>query len=204
MLMKQQLLLQRRPQTGLRLRRLLLQLPLQRHLLLQLPLQLPPRQPGLPQMRQSQLPLPKFPIQKFRLQPMRRLQQPLLLLHQKTLRLRRLLLQKPLLLLHQKTLRLRRLLLPPMMQYQELSPPTMQRKQQPMLRLLRLLKRLQLRRLLRRLLRKSMTRGSLEHWLKIPLQQQMLLLLPHLQLPQPLQLQRKMHLLMQLKRLWLN
>ena len=104
----------------------------------------------------------------------------------------------------QTALRLRRLLLQPMMQYQELSPPTMQRKQQPMLRLLRLLKRLQLRRLLRRLLRKSMTRGSLEHWLKIPLQQQMLLLLPHLQLPQPLQLQRKMHLLMQLKRLWLN
>jgi hypothetical protein len=69
---------------------------------------------------------------------------------------------------------------------------------------LRLLRWLQLRRLRRRLLRKSMTRCSLEHWLKIPLQLLQLLLPPRLQLLQLLQLQRKMHLLKQLKRLWLN
>ena len=70
--------------------------------------------------------------------------------------------------------------------------------------LLRLLRWLQLRRLRRRLRRKAMTRCSLEHWLKIPLQLLLLLLPPHLQLLQLLQLQRKRHLLKKLKRLWLN
>jgi hypothetical protein len=109
LLMKQRQLRQMPLQAALQLRRLLQRQLLQRHLLLQLPPQLPLRQPVLPQMRQPRLLLPKFPIQNFRLQPMRRLQ-----------RLPRL--------QHQKRLQLRRLLLLPMMQYQEPSLPMMQRK----------------------------------------------------------------------------